>query len=68
VVADEIITDLRGQVKVYKNPALLALFESLKGKSDTIIDSAGSSIKIQYNSLQELLEAIIYSFKLKQPC
>jgi L-cysteine desulfidase len=55
------------QMSLFKNKQLLSLFEIVKGKTDKIELSFGKTYSIKYDSPKDLLEAMIYSFKVKKP-
>ncbi len=57
------IAELRSNEQIYSDPRLAYLFNKVKGKSDIVITDNGE-MNITFNTLKDVLLALIYSFKL----
>jgi len=61
------VSQVKEQVAIHQNKRLLQLLAQLHGKRDAIETPEGQKIVITYNTTNDLLIAMIYSFQLKKP-
>lgn len=57
---------VKGQVAIHQDKRLLHLLAQIHGKRDTIETSEGQKVAITYNTTNDLLIAMIYSFQIKK--
>ncbi len=61
------ISEQHSKLEIFDEPRLLALFDKLKGSIDVIKSPDNeSSLTVTYNSPQDVVMAMIYSFKIKR--
>lgn len=53
------------RLALFNHPFLINLFDKLKGRDDTVEAVDGKKYSFKYNSPADVVEAMIYSFKLK---
>ena len=58
---------MNDQMALFTDKRLLDLFTRVKGKKDTIETPEGQKYFVSYDQPKDLLEAMIYSYKYKQP-
>lgn len=63
---EEQVGALTSQTSILRDPQLTKLFEQLKGKPDEIETTEGKKLPITYNSVVDVLTAMIYTVKLNQ--
>ncbi len=61
------IDEMIGEVALYHDPQLLALFEKVKGEHHSIKMPFGRTFPLTINSPKDLIILIIYSYQLKKP-
>ena len=57
---------VKAQVALHSDKKLLNLLSQLQGKKDTIETPEGQKFSVTYNTTNDLLTAMIYSFQLKK--
>ena len=60
------VEKFEGELKFFKNKQLLDLFEKQKGKTATYINRYGKAVNININSVENVFELIINSFKYQK--
>lgn len=53
------------RLALFSHPFLINLFDKLKGRDDTVDAVDGKKYSFKYNSTVDVVEAMIFSFKLK---
>lgn len=66
VKLEQQVRTLTSQTSILRDPQLVKLFEQLKGKPDEIETTEGKKLPITYNSVIDVLTAMIYTVKLNQ--
>ncbi|MDQ3192366.1 MAG: hypothetical protein M3Q58_12305 [Bacteroidota bacterium] len=61
----KVASETATQVNLLNDPVLLSILKQVKGKKDTVIMPDGSTFAITYNSPEDLLKAMIHSYKTK---
>lgn len=64
---NEWINSIVPYLEIYKDSRLQELFESVKGKTDTVETSDKRTFPITYTTTKDLLTAMIHSYELNNP-